>query len=284
MSPDKADKAKRATTKRTEFTKRQNESCVPSNSTDGEHVDKDAQQVQKLSMHEQIANVMKLAGALYEVSTMLNEEISNATSRTDASLALDHIDQSLLNEPNPVFETIQNDEIDIDAIRKAMSDLKTRLHSHQDKANILAHLCKRWKSELEDYYPLMNRMTRSRNATDSLALPRSGESTIKSPVVKKKVPTKPQKHSSTRMTRNTRDRAEAVEPEFVEPELAKKPWSPAKLRYKDEDSTFSRNPRQDEPPSTRQDELMRKKRPYNRSSDHGKGGDDKDDGFSIFAI
>ncbi|CAD0089824.1 unnamed protein product [Aureobasidium vineae] len=213
---------------------------------------------------------------------MLNEEISNATPRTNGSFALDHIDQSLLNEPNPVFGTIQNGETDMDAIQKAMSDLKTRLHNHEDKVNVLAHLCEGWKGELERYYPLMKGKPQPRNGLDSLTPPRPGTSTTKRPAAKEKIPSKSQKQLSTPKIRYTHGRTD-----FVEPGLATSPWSPSKLRYTEGNFTFSRDSKQDEPPSTQQDKPTDKedsKRPHDHPSKFGERGDDKDDGFSIFAI
>lgn len=147
---------------------------------------------QKGSMHDQIETVMKLAGDLYDVNTMLNEEISNAPSLPNESPAISHADASWLNEPNPVLETREHDKINVDAVKRAISTLKARIRDHKDKAHILARLCKRWIGELEVEYPLMKRDSVSRSGIHSPAKSPSKSSKTKSPMPKKKTPTDPQ--------------------------------------------------------------------------------------------
>lgn len=147
---------------------------------------------QKVSMHDQIENVMRLAGELYDVSTMLNEEISNAPSHPSGRPTLDHVEAGWLNEPNPVLKTRKHDKINVDAVKRAILTLKTRIRDHEDKAHILAYLCERWKRELEVEYPLMKRDSESRSGIHSLVKLPSESSKIKKPITKEKAPKDPQ--------------------------------------------------------------------------------------------
>ncbi|KAG9662085.1 hypothetical protein KCU95_g5103, partial [Aureobasidium melanogenum] len=160
----------------------------------GTEAEETHEEAQKMSMSDQIENVMRLAGDLYAVSTMLNEEISIALSQTDGNPACDQVNPNWRNEPNPVLETRKNGQINIDAANRAISisQLKVRLRNQKNKPHTLANLCQRWKGELEIEYPLMNRESVLRGGIHDLAIPPSGSSKTKSPVAKEKTPTKPQ--------------------------------------------------------------------------------------------
>jgi hypothetical protein len=132
--------------------------------------EKNSEEVQASSMHDQIASTMKLAGALYEVSIMLNDEIPRTPSHKDDNTFY-NIDSDWINEPNPVFKTMKNDEVDVDAVQRKMTELKTRLHDHKDKTLILAGLCRKRKEELEARYPLMKRKSASNSDVHNLMSP-----------------------------------------------------------------------------------------------------------------
>lgn len=134
---------------------------------------------------------------------MLNEEISNAPSHPNGSPVLDHVDSSWLNEPNPVLKTRKHGQMNIDAVKGAISLLKARLRDHGEKAHILGHLCKRWKRELEVGYPLMNRESVSQSGIHNLAILRSGPSQPKSPVTEKKTAAGPQEPANSPEIRYT---------------------------------------------------------------------------------
>jgi hypothetical protein len=138
------------------------------------------QETPKISMHEQIASTMRLAGALYEVSTTLNEKIPNASAEKedDASLSLTNSDMT--KEANPVFETMRNGEIDIYAVQGAIAKLKAQIQDRKDSAQVLARVCNRWKEELEARYPLMKRKSVPHNDVDNTASKRSESSTVRS--------------------------------------------------------------------------------------------------------
>ncbi|KEQ61925.1 uncharacterized protein M437DRAFT_50627 [Aureobasidium melanogenum CBS 110374] len=146
---------------------------------------------------------MKLAGDLYEVSTMLNEEISNAPSQPNGSLAVDAVNASWINEPNPVLRTRKHGKINVDAVDRAILQLKAQLRDHRDKFQILAHVCQRWKAELEVEYPLMKRESVSRSGLHNLAIPSYESSSTKSPVTKEKTPAAPQSPAITPRIRFT---------------------------------------------------------------------------------
>ncbi|KAH0371891.1 hypothetical protein KCU65_g1593, partial [Aureobasidium melanogenum] len=168
------------------------ERYVPPSPTDTGQEGESHEKAPKVSMSDQIESVMRLAGDLYEVSTMLNEEISNAPSRPNGSPALDSVNASWMNEPNPVLQTRKHGRINVDAVDRAILKLKAQLRDHEDKAHILAHLCQRWKGELEVEYPLMKRESISRSGIHNLTIPPPKTSGPKSPVTKEKAPTGPQ--------------------------------------------------------------------------------------------
>lgn len=175
----------------TEVMESPKERYVPPDPMDTRQAEETHEGAQKMSMSDQIENVMRLAGDLYDVSTMLNEEISIALSQMDGNPACDQVNPNWRNEPNPVLETRKNGQINIDAANRAISQLKVRLRNQRDKAHTLAHLCQRWKGELEIEYPLMNRESVLRGGIHDLAIPPSGSSRTKSPVAKEKAPTEP---------------------------------------------------------------------------------------------
>lgn len=178
------------------------ERYVPQSSIDTRQVEKGLE-APKLSMYNQIENVMKLAGDLYEVSTMLNEEISIALSQTNGSPASDQVNSNWRNQPNPVLKTRKHGQINIDAAKRAISQLKVRLRNQKDKVHILAHLCRRWKGELEAEYPLMKRESVSQSGIHNLVIPSTESSRTKSSVTKEKTPTGPQGPAQNPKIRHT---------------------------------------------------------------------------------
>ncbi|KAH0275508.1 hypothetical protein KCU91_g4506, partial [Aureobasidium melanogenum] len=168
------------------------ERYVPPDPMDTRQAEETQEKAQKISMSDQIENVMRLAGDLYDVSIMLDEEISTALSQTDGYPACDRINSNWRNEPNPVLESRKNGQINIDAAKRAISQLKVRLRNQKGKAHILAHLCKTWKGELEMEYSLMKRDSVSRGGIHNLAIQSLASSRAKSPVTKEKTPTEPQ--------------------------------------------------------------------------------------------
>lgn len=270
-------------------------------------LDRVSEDVQGISMHDQIASTMKLAGALFEMSIMLNEEMSNAPSQKDDSTSSDHMHSNLINEHNPVFRTMKNGEIDIDAVQDAMAEFKTRLRDHQDKAQILARVCRRWKEELKARYPMMKRKSVPPfKDVDDLVSSWSELSTVTGRALKKPTTSKPEKRSppvkvrflggksEIKSTATTADRKEDEQtPARLrvtgEPD---KQISPAKIRFVDGDSELEPAPttvnsEEDEQPNKQQDEFDNDRgrtQPYRRSSHGGSDSRSKnDDGFSIFS-
>ena len=210
---------------------------------------------------------MKLAGALYDVSTMLNHEISNGSSQTDDDVSFVHAGLNMINEPNPVFKTMKNGEIDVDAVQGAMAELNSQLQDHKDKPHILAALCRRWKEELETRYPLMKRKSRENNDVNNLVSPRSELSAAERRAVKDRTSSEPDKMRSPVKTRDFDERSEFI---------STKPTSTSKESGKLEGQQGkSRNNRDG-------------KQPRNGSSGLSKEGRNKDDyddtGFSISAL
>lgn len=224
-------------------------------------LDKLLENVQGISMHDQIASTMKLAGALFEMSIMLNEEMSNAPSQTDDNTSFSESDSNLINEPNPVFRTMRNGEVDIDAVQKAMADFRTRLGDHQDKAQILAHVCRRWKEELEARYPMMKRKSVTHNDVDDLLSPRSTSATLKSRATRKAPSSKPKEQRSPTKVRSMIGNSEL------------------KL------ASTKAGSKEDKQPDKQQDKFSNDRggtQPYSRFSDGSNHGRSKnDDGFSI---
>jgi hypothetical protein len=142
------------------------------------------QKTPKTSMHEQIANTMRLAGALYEVSIMLNEEISNASAEQEDDVSLRSTNSDMTKEANPVFETMKNGEIDIDAVQGAIANLKAQLQDRKDSAQVLARVCNRWKEELETRYPLMKRKSAPHNDVGNTVSERSESPNTLDPATK----------------------------------------------------------------------------------------------------
>jgi hypothetical protein len=140
---------------------------------DDRQVTKIPEETPKTSMHEQIASTMRLAGALYEVSTILNEEITNASTEKDDDICLDQNNSDSMKEENPVLETMKNGEIDIDAVQRVIAEFKTRLQDHKDKTQILARVCRRWREELETRYHLMKRKSAPHNDVGNTVSKRS---------------------------------------------------------------------------------------------------------------
>ena len=224
-------------------------------------LDKLLEDIQGVSMHDQIASTMKLAGALFEMSIMLNEEMSNAPSQKDDNTSFSESNSNLINEPNPVFRTMKNGEVDIDAVQKAMADFRTRLGDHQDKAQILAHVCRRWKEELEARYPMMKRKSVTHNDVDDLLSPRSTSATLKSRATRKPPSSKPKEQRSPT-----------------------KVWSMignSELKL----ASTTADSKQDKQPNKQQDKFSNDRggtQPYSRSSDGSNHGRSKNDaGFSI---
>ncbi|KAH0348343.1 hypothetical protein KCU81_g3250, partial [Aureobasidium melanogenum] len=187
----------------TETTESSKERYVPPSPTDTRQEGESHERAPKVPMSDQIESVMKLAGDLYEVSTMLNEEISNAPSQPNGSLAVDAVNASWINEPNPVLRTRKHGKINVDAVDRAILQLKAQLRDHRDKFQILAHVCQRWKAELEVEYPLMKRESVSRSGLHNLAIPSYESSSTKSPVTKEKTPAAPQSPAITPRIRFT---------------------------------------------------------------------------------
>lgn len=176
----------------TEVTESPKERYVPPSPTDTRQEGEIHEKAPKVSMSDQIESVMRLAGDLYDVSTILNEEISNAPSHPSGSPALDSVNASWMNEPNPVLRTRKHGKINVDAVDRAILKLKAQFRDHEDKAHILAHLCRRWKRELEVEYPLMKRESVSQSGIYNLAIPSSESSRTKNPVTREVTPTGPQ--------------------------------------------------------------------------------------------
>ncbi|KAI4743105.1 hypothetical protein E4T50_06492 [Aureobasidium sp. EXF-12298] len=200
----------------TEVMESPKERYVPQSSIDTRQVEKGLE-APKLSMYNQIENVMKLAGDLYEVSKMLNEEISNNPSHPNENPVLDTVDANWMNEPNPVLKTRKHGKINVDAVKRAILKLKAQLRDHEGKARILAHICQRWKAELEVEYPLMKRGSASQSGMHNLAIPSSEPSRTKSSVTKEKTPTGPQgpaKYPKIRHTHSPDKRNVADDNEF----------------------------------------------------------------------
>ncbi|KAG9525989.1 hypothetical protein KCU93_g5656, partial [Aureobasidium melanogenum] len=200
----------------TEVMESPKERYVPQSSIDTRQVEKGLE-APKLSMYNQIENVMKLAGDLYEVSTMLNEEISNDPSHPNENPVLDAVDANWMNEPNPVLRTRKHGKINVDAVKRAILKLKAQLRDHEGKARILAHICQRWKGELEVEYPLMKRESASQSGMHNLAIPSSESSRTKSSVTKEKTPTGhqgPAKYPKIRHTHSPDKRNVADDNEF----------------------------------------------------------------------
>ncbi|KEQ68530.1 hypothetical protein M436DRAFT_58151 [Aureobasidium namibiae CBS 147.97] len=204
---------------------------------------------------------MKLAGALFEVSTMLNEELSNAPSQKDDNTSFSESDLDLINEPNPVFRTMKNGEVDIDAVQKAMADFRTRLGDRQDESQILAYVCRRWKDELEARYPMMKRKSVTHNDVGDLLSPRSKLAT--------------QKSHATREPPSSKQKEQG---------------SPTKVRFMIGNSELklastTADSKEDKQPNKQQEKFDNDRggtQPYNYSSDgsnHRRGKND--DGFSI---
>ncbi|KAG9613891.1 hypothetical protein KCU77_g1006, partial [Aureobasidium melanogenum] len=241
------------------------------------------EKAQKISISDQIENVMRLAGDLYDVSTMLNGEISIALSQTDGYPACDQVNPNWRNESNPVLETRKNGQINIDAAKRAISQVKVRLRNQWDKAHILAHLCERWKGELEIEYPLMNREPVSRSGIHNLAIPPSRPSRAKSPATGNQTLATLQQPVSSPKIRYLFGGADSSEPQ-----PAVKPWSPSKLRYKDQLGLHSTTPH-----SMKHDERLDAQQDRSSNKDDSSGSreqtfsrhkkrDDEDDEFSIF--
>jgi hypothetical protein len=232
------------------------------------------QEVQKTSMHDQIASTMKLTGALYEVSTMLNEEISNTSSQKGDDISLNQTNSDMANEANPVFKTMKNDEIDIEAVQEAMAELKARLHDHKDKAQALARICRRWKEELETRYPLMKRNSAPRKAIGDTIPPRSESPRTLDLATKTHTVGKSDKRESPDKARYT---PLSLQSQTQRSERSK-PISAMTLGNSEEGSH----------PSGRQSKTNGGrdwKQPRSRPSSGRKGGrDDDDDEFSIFAL
>jgi len=233
-------------------------------------LDKLLEDVQGVSMHDQIASTMKLAGALFEMSIMLNEEMSNAPSQTDDNTSFSESDLKLINEPNPVFRTMKNGEVDIDAVQKAMADFRTRLGDHQHKAQILAHVCRRWKEELEARYPMMKRKSVMHNDVDDLLSPRSTSATQKSRATREPPSSKQKEQRSPTKVRFTIGSSEL---KFMvgnsKPKLA----------------STTADSKEDKQPNRPQDKFSNHKggtQPYSHSGDGSNHGRSKnDDGFAI---
>jgi hypothetical protein len=292
--------------------------------TDNKQGKRNPQEVQKTSMHDQIASTMKLAGALYEVSTMLNEEISNTASQKGDDISLNQTNSDMVNEANPVFKTMKNGEIDVDAVQKAMAELKARLRDHNDKAQMLARVCRRWKEKLETRYPLMKRKSAPRKSIDNNMSPCSASSTTASRAIRRPTSSESDQQMSPGKVRYTTPRSESILTTMSIDSQEDPHWSPAKLRYMDLEEevvppTTMRDPREDvqssgqqgkpndksggkqskgqqsmpsderdkEQPSGQQSKTDGEKdRKQSRSppSSGRKGGRDDDDGFSIFAL
>ncbi|KAH0429378.1 hypothetical protein KCU90_g6482, partial [Aureobasidium melanogenum] len=75
----------------TEAMESSKERYVPPTPMDTRQVKGTQEKAQKISMSDQIENVMRLAGDLYDVSIMLNEEILTALSQTDGYPACDQV-------------------------------------------------------------------------------------------------------------------------------------------------------------------------------------------------
>jgi hypothetical protein len=241
--------------------------------TDNKQGKRNPQEVQKTSMHDQIASTMKLAGALYEVSTMLNEEISNTASQKGDDISLNQTNSDMVNEANPVFETMKNGEIDIEAVQEAMAELKARLHDHKDKSQVLARVCRRWKEELETRYPLMKRNSAPRKSIDNTMSPRSGSPRLVDPATKTHTLGKSDKRESSEKARYT--------------PLSLQSQTQKTERSKSISAMTLDNPEEGSQPSGQQGKIndeRDRKPPRSRSSNSRQGGHDKDDGFSIFAL
>jgi hypothetical protein len=292
--------------------------------TDNKQRKRNPREVQKTSMHDQIANTMKLAGALYEVSTMLNEEISNASLQKNNVISLDQTNPDMANEANPVFKNMKNGEIDIEAVQEAMAELKARLRDHKDKAQVLARTCRKWKEELEIRYPLMKRSSVRHKAVDGATSKCSESSTAASRAIKKSTSSESDQQMSPGKVRYTSPRSESILTTMGIDSQEDPHWSSAKLRYMDLEEevvppTTMRDPRKDvqssgqqgkpndkrdgkqskgqqsmpsderdkEQPSGQQGKTNDErdwKPPRSRPSSGRKGGRDYDDGFSIFAL
>lgn len=261
----------------------------PENKLEGKP-DKVAENVQEISIHDHIASTMKLAGALFEMSIMLNEEMSNAPSQKDDNTSSNHIDSDLINEPNPVFRTMKHGEVDIDAVQKVMADFKNRLRDHQDRAQILARVCRRWKEELETRYPMMNRKSAKHNDVDDLLSPRSGQSTAAERAPKRSTTSETDKQSLPAKVRYTGGRSE-LKPVSKIANHRGDEKTPVELRTTDARSRSTSNTtlndsKEDGQPNKQQDKFDSDrdgKQPSSRSSSGKNGRGKDDDGFSIFA-
>lgn len=268
---------------------------TPLKPTDNGEPEKKAEQiqevVQEISMHDQIASTMKLAGALFDMSIMLNEEISKAPSQKTASTSSNHIPSNLVDEPNPVFRTMKNGEIDIDAVKDAMAELRTRLGDHQDKDQILARVCKRWKEELETRYPMMKRKPVIHNDVDDLLSSRSDSPTATERAPKKSTISEPDKQNPPSKVRFVvaHPKLKPASTTADHKEDDKTPAEPrtADGRSKSTPTTTLGNPKEDEAPGKQQDALNSDrdgKQPYSRSSSGRNNGHSKNDvRFSIYA-
>ncbi|KEQ94694.1 hypothetical protein AUEXF2481DRAFT_5587 [Aureobasidium subglaciale EXF-2481] len=97
---------------------------------------------------------MRLAGAVYEVIKMFDDEIQKGPPQLDHNFTpFDAVGASITSMSNPVFETLKAGEIDIEAVHEAMTRLKARFDGSEEKAEILSSLCKRWKAEVQKRYP-----------------------------------------------------------------------------------------------------------------------------------
>lgn len=253
--------------------------------------DKIAENVQEISLHDQIASTMTLAGALFEISIMLSEEMSHALAQRDDSTSSTHSHSNLINEPNPVFRTMKNGEIDIDAVQDAMAEFRTQLRDHQDKAQILARVCRRWKEELETRYPMVKRKSVAHNDVDELLSPRSGLSTMTESVPKRSTTSETDKQNLTAKIRYMGGRSELKPISRMANHKGgeKTPAEPrtTDARSKSTSTTTLDESKEDGQPNKQQDEFSSDrdgKQPYSSSSSGRNNGRSKnDDGFSIFA-
>ncbi|KAI5276168.1 hypothetical protein E4T47_00924 [Aureobasidium subglaciale] len=126
----------------------------PSSKRDNERAEVQPRQNRALSRYEQIATTMRLAGAVYEVNKMFDDEIQKGPPQLDDNFTpSDAVGASITSMSNPVFETLKAGEIDIEAVHEAMIRLKARLDGSEEKAGILSSVCKRWKAEVQKRYP-----------------------------------------------------------------------------------------------------------------------------------
>lgn len=116
------------------------------------------------SLHDRISSTIKLAGALRSVSSFFDSEIKTTTTITTTTTKHDPI----LALETPVFSTMKESEVNVEAVQQAIQELKRTLEERSDGPQLISQLLRRWKSELEHRWPLMKRSTTSDAAKNKL--------------------------------------------------------------------------------------------------------------------